>query len=74
MDIHKPDMAGDQATSDIKSLEDATKATIPNMALTASVSDNLHRDTLDAEVNDYISKPFNPEHLFAKLKGIARRL
>ena len=73
MDIHMPIMDGYEATAGIRKLKDLTKASISIIALTASVNDKVNRNVMDAKMDDYLAKPFNPDHLFAKLNEIANR-
>ena len=74
MDLHMPIMDGYEATACIRSLNDSTKAAIPIIALTASVNKKASRNVREAKMNDYLTKPFNPDHLFAKLKAVANGL
>ena len=74
MDLHMPIMDGYEATACIRSLNDSTKAAIPIIALTASVNEKASRNVREAKMNDYLTKPFNPDHLFAKLKAVANGL
>lgn len=67
MDLHMPEMDGYVATANIRRLENKSKAKIPIMALTASVDNDVVEKILDAGMNDYLAKPFNPEHLFKKI-------
>jgi signal transduction histidine kinase len=67
MDLHMPVMDGYQATLFIRSLSDPIKAGIPIIALTASVSHNIHGKIKDAGIHDYLSKPFQPALLYQKL-------
>jgi signal transduction histidine kinase/CheY-like chemotaxis protein len=68
MDLHMPVMDGYQATLAIRSLNEPTKALIPIIALTASVSHNIHDKIKEAGMNDYLSKPFQPASLYKKLE------
>ena len=70
MDIHMPIMDGYEATAGIRDLKDRIKAGIFIIALTASVNEKVNQNVVDAKIDDYLTKPFNPEHLFAKLKEI----
>ena len=74
MDIHMPIMNGYEATASIRSLKDRAKASVFIIALTASVNKKVNQNVVDANIDDYLTKPFNPEHLFAKLKEIANGL
>jgi signal transduction histidine kinase/ActR/RegA family two-component response regulator len=67
MDLHMPVMDGYQATLFIRSLNNATKSCIPIIALTASVSHNIHGKIKEAGMHDYLSKPFQPASLYQKL-------
>ncbi|PTT02759.1 hypothetical protein DBR11_04070 [Pedobacter sp. HMWF019] len=69
MDLYMPEMDGYEATAVIRKM-DGPKSGIPIIALTASVSDSVVEKTLEAGMNDYLSKPFSPEHLFKKLKSL----
>ena len=73
MDLHMPVMDGYEATARIRELQDPVKANIPIIALTASVNDKVYCTVADAKMNDYLSKPFNPDHLFTKLNEIANK-
>jgi signal transduction histidine kinase/CheY-like chemotaxis protein len=68
MDLHMPVMDGYQATLAIRSLNEPTKALVPIIALTASVSHNIHDKIKEAGMNDYLSKPFQPASLYEKLE------
>ena len=68
MDLHMPVMDGYQATLFIRSLIDPVKAGIPIIALTASVSHNIHDKIKEAGMHDYLSKPFQPASLYQKLE------
>ena len=71
MDLHMPIMDGYEATAKIRKLEDATKAAIPIIALTASVNERVSQNVVLATMNNYLSKPFNSDDLFEMLKDIA---
>lgn len=70
MDIHMPVMDGYEATTQIRALEDPRKSAVHIIALTASVSSNVQEKMDKARLNDYVSKPFNPEVLKAKLEAV----
>ncbi|WP_316834636.1 response regulator [Pedobacter nutrimenti] len=69
MDLYMPEMDGYEATAAIRKM-DGPKSATPIIALTASVSDNVVEKALEAGMNDYLSKPFSPEHLFKKLQKL----
>lgn len=57
MDIHLPRMDGMQTTRKIRQLPDQTKASIPIIALTASVTDEEVARYYQSGMNDVIGKP-----------------
>ncbi|HQT23242.1 MAG: hypothetical protein B7X86_09920 [Sphingobacteriales bacterium 17-39-43] len=71
MDIHMPLLDGYETTMKIRELSDKEKSTVPIIALTASVSNNLSDKIREAGMNDYLSKPYNPKELYSKLREIA---
>lgn len=70
MDLYMPEMDGYEVTEAIRSLSDKTKARVHIIALTASVNNNVAERVKKSGMNDYLSKPFDPHHLFQKLKKI----
>lgn len=70
MDLYMPEMDGYETAVIIRSLPDSAKANIPIIALTASANNNVAQKIIDAGMNDYLSKPFNPEHLYKKLQQL----
>ncbi|RYG15002.1 MAG: response regulator, partial [Chitinophagaceae bacterium] len=71
MDIHMPKMDGYEATTIIRALDDKTKSEIPIIALTASVALDVRNKITEVGISDFISKPFKPTELRAKLEAIA---
>ncbi len=77
MDIQMPILDGVQATQRIRELETAqpfneeADSSQPTwiIALTASVFYTDRDRCLQAGCNDYLAKPFNPDHLFAVIGG-----
>lgn len=70
MDIHMPKMDGYEATSYIRSFEDAGKARVPIVAVTA---DAFHRDVQKAMqhgMNAHISKPIDYQNIIQVLKKV----
>jgi PAS domain S-box-containing protein len=67
MDIQMPVMNGFDATARIRAQTDEQIAHIPIIAMTASVLDSAQTRVLDAGMDDYISKPFDPDTLHEKL-------
>ena len=68
MDIQMPEMNGYEATMKIRELPDPVKAGIYIIALSASVSEDVHAKVVEAGMNDTLSKPFKPEQLYEKLQ------
>jgi len=73
MDIHMPLLDGYETTMKIRELSDKEKSTVPIIALTASVSNNLSDKIREAGMNDYLSKPYNSKELYSKLREISLR-
>ncbi|MEO5910887.1 MAG: ATP-binding protein [Pelobium sp.] len=67
MDMHMPVLDGIETTKIIRALKDSSKANTYIIALTASVSDNIIKQTKDYGINDYLSKPFPLDDLFQRL-------
>lgn len=74
MDIHMPLLDGYETTRQIRNLKDPQKSSVPIVALTASVSNNLGEKIFSAGMDDYLSKPYKSEELYSKLKEIAAGL
>jgi len=70
MDIHMPVMDGYAASLAIRALGNQAKANIPIIALTASVSHNVHTKIKEAGMQDYVAKPFQTDLLYEKLQQI----
>lgn len=64
MDLHMPEKDGYEATQMIRNMGDKKKNKIPIIALTAAAIKGEKEKCLAAGMNDYISKPFEPEDLF----------
>ena len=69
MDIQMPRMDGYEATRQIRSLKDSTKARIPIYAMTANAFEEDRQKALDAGLDGHIVKPINIEKLMQVLKG-----
>ena len=69
MDIQMPNLNGLEATKKIRQLEDAAKAAIPIIAMTANAFDEDRKMALEAGVNGFCTKPMNVDKLY---KEIAR--
>ncbi len=62
MDIQMPVMNGIEATKRIR-----TTSQVPIIALTANASKQESDKCINAGMNDYLSKPFKPQELYAKI-------
>ncbi|MFZ4102898.1 MAG: response regulator, partial [Sphingobacterium thalpophilum] len=71
MDIHMPLLDGYETSMQIRQLDDKKKAMVQIIALTASVSSNLNENIKPAGMNHYLSKPYNPKELYAKVREIS---
>jgi PAS domain S-box-containing protein len=66
MDLQMPIMGGYEATKLIRS--DDRNRDLPIIAMTAHAMTGAREDSLAAGMNDYISKPIDPDLLFAVIK------
>ena len=72
MDIQMPEMDGITATAHIR--QDPRYSHIPIIAVTASAMKDDEDRCREAGMDDYVSKPFRAEELYAKVEGaVARR-
>jgi PAS domain S-box-containing protein len=60
MDLIMPEKDGFEATREIKALD----ASVPVIALTASIVDSVKEQAIAAGVSDFMTKPFVPERFF----------
>jgi signal transduction histidine kinase/ligand-binding sensor domain-containing protein/DNA-binding response OmpR family regulator/HPt (histidine-containing phosphotransfer) domain-containing protein len=65
MDIQMPDMDGYQATAVIRKNE--RHAALPIIAMTAHAVAGYRERCLDMDMNDYVTKPIDPDTLYAVL-------
>ena len=68
MDLQMPVMDGYEATRQIRQITGGNYATIPVVAITASLVGDIQQVILDSGMNDWISKPFVPDELFEKIR------
>lgn len=73
MDLRMPIMDGVEATKRIRQSKDP-KSQIPILALTASALMEEENEIYKVGMNEYISKPFNPEELLAKVLKHAEKV
>ena len=67
MDLQMPVMDGIEASITIRNTSD-----IPIIALTANASKQEEEKCLSVGINDYLSKPFRPQELYAKILKIEK--
>jgi len=67
MDLQMPRMNGYTASMAIREMPGQRFKEMPVIALTASILAEISQRVSDAGMNDYISKPFKPIELYAKL-------
>jgi len=68
MDIQMPIMDGFKATRKIREIEKSTNTHTPIIAVTANAFPEDKEKCMAASMDDYISKPFQPEDLIKKIK------
>ncbi len=76
MDLQMPEMDGYEATIHIRKLQGTKFQQLPIIALTASAMLDIKDKAFDVGMNDYISKPFNPNELYSKItkySGVSNR-
>jgi len=73
MDIQMPELDGVEATRRIRALP-APRGAVPIFAMTAHAMQGVSEEYLAAGMNDYITKPFQPALLLAKLDSFAKNL
>jgi DNA-binding response OmpR family regulator len=71
LDLGLPDLDGWELTRQIRS--DRQLANIPIIMLTARVDDNDKIVGLELGADDYITKPFNPREVVARVQAVLRR-
>ncbi len=70
MDVQMPEMDGFEATRRIRADLDAPKSQTPVLAMTASVMQEEVDKCLDAGMNAFITKPFNPDDLIRQISKL----
>ena len=71
LDWMLPDVAGTVLARKLRA--DARSKDIPIIMLTARAQDQDKVEGLDAGADDYITKPFSPKELMARIKAVLRR-
>ena len=72
MDMNMPEMDGLEATMKIRALDRNDAKTIPIIALTAKAFDEDVQRSLQAGLNAHLSKPVEPDALFATLESMIK--
>ncbi|MEE8350314.1 MAG: response regulator [Acidobacteriota bacterium] len=67
MDIQMPEMDGLEATRRIRTSGKAGAMNMPIVAVTAHAMTGDRERSLEAGMNDHVTKPIDPEHLYATL-------
>ena len=70
MDMRMPEMDGLEATRTIRAMDREDAKKIPIIALTANAFDEDVQRSMQAGLNAHLSKPVEPEALFATLEGL----
>ena len=68
MDVQMPIMDGFKATQKIRELEKSTNTHVPIIAVTANAFPEDKERCLASGMDDYISKPFQPDELLDKIR------
>jgi len=71
MDVHMPVMDGLEATAIVRAKETETRRHIPIIAMTASAMKGDRERFLAAGMDEYVSKPFEPEALRVLIDSFA---
>ena len=68
MDIMMPDMDGYEASKEIKEIKD-----IPIIMLSARTEEEDKLNGFNIGIDDYVTKPFSPKELMARIKAVSKR-
>ncbi len=71
MDWMLPGRSGLELTRELK--QKARTKTIPVIMLTARIEEDCKIEGLDSGADDYITKPFSPRELIARIRAVLRR-
>jgi PAS domain S-box-containing protein len=73
MDVLTPEMDGYETTAYIRNEMNGTISRIPILAMTASASVKARKKVLACGMNDYITKPFDPDDLCTKIMRLVNK-
>ena len=68
MDLQMPIMDGYHTAISIRKLREERFVKLPILAITASAFSEIRKKVLESGMNDFVTKPINPEELFAKIE------
>lgn len=68
LDLQMPIMDGFSVAKEVRKMNSDYYKNLPIVALSASVSSDITDRVIQAGMNDYLCKPFDPEVLFQKIK------
>jgi two-component system sensor histidine kinase/response regulator len=71
MDLEMPEMDGLEAAAAIRAKERVSGGHVPIVAMTAHAVKGFRERCLEAGMDDYITKPINPEELFRAVEAAA---
>ncbi len=74
MDLQMPQMDGYKTARYIRYNMSTPTKSIPIVALTASAMVDVRRKVMDAGMNDFITKPFDPRELYLKILKFTNRI
>jgi signal transduction histidine kinase/CheY-like chemotaxis protein len=73
MDLQMPELDGYQTTIEIRKLDEAKYKNLPIIAVTASAMLDIKDKAFQVGMNDYVSKPFNPNELYKKIAQYCKK-
>lgn len=73
MDLQMPGLDGYGATREVRKIKDKRISATPIIALTAAASQDIRDEVLKKGMNDYITKPFNPDELYSILSRYSEK-
>ena len=73
MDLQMPEMDGYEATEKIRNYSEDYYRQLPIIALTASAMLDVKEQVFTAGMNDYLTKPFNPNELYLMISKYSPR-